>query len=214
MVQFGSTCLILSSSLGSLGLEVGGSLLMSGIFSCLSELGSLVGEWVESQHQGLVLERVLLGLIVRADGVLDVSEFGLNLIRVYDPGEIGAGHDWTGESVSLLLVRWGRIGSEDRVELIESILGEDSESTEVTTWGQLEDVKSVDIASLNSWQVSSGLLHILGGIGMDDKWSLSHDVSGISVFSDTGSDFLGSLDLQEFVRDTEGVQSGEERTGG
>merc|ERR1711990_644654 len=172
MVQFGSACLILSSSLGS------------------------------------------LGLVVRADGVLDVSEFGLDLIRVYDPGEIGAGHDRTGESVSLLLVRWGSISSEDRVELIKSILGEDGESTEVTTWSQLEDVKSVNIASLNSWQVSGGLLHILGGISVDNKWSLSHDVSRVSVFSNTGSDFLGSLDLQEFVGNTEFVQSGEEIAGG
>ena len=84
----------------------------------------------------------------------------------------------------------------------------------MTTWGQLEDVQSVDIASLNSWQVSGSLFDSLGSIGVDDEWTLSHHVSGVSVFTNTGSDFLRFFDFQEIICDTKFVQSSKELAGG
>jgi hypothetical protein len=58
------------------------------------------------------------------------------------------------------------------------------------------------------------LFDTLGSIGVDDEWTLSHDVSGVSVFTNTGSDFLGFLDFQEFICDTKFVQSSKELAGG
>ena len=63
------------------------------------------------------------------------------------------------------------------MEGLESLLGEDEESSEMTTWGELEDVKSVNVASLDTWKVSSGLFDTIFLVIVDDEWTLSHDVS-------------------------------------
>jgi hypothetical protein len=70
----------------------------------------------------------------------------LNLIGVDDSGEISTVHDTSVESVVALLLGSSGMASEDVVESLESILGEDNESTEVSTWGKLEDVESVHVA--------------------------------------------------------------------
>lgn len=69
------------------------------------------------------------------------------------------------------------MGSENGVKSLESILGEDGESTEMSSWGELEDVESTDMAGINTRQVSSGLLNVGGIVTIDDEWTLSHDVS-------------------------------------
>lgn len=107
-------------------------------------------------------------------------------------------------------VRWG---SEDAVKGLESILGEDDKSSEVTTWGELEDVKSVDVASIDTWEVSGGLLHTGGLISVDNKWTLSHDVSGVSVFASSGSDLLGFSNLGEIITSSEALESSEKGLG-
>ena len=104
-------------------------------------------------------------------------------------------------------VRWG---SEDAVKGLESILGEDDKSSEVTTWGELKDVKSVDVASIDTWEVSGGLLHTGVLISVDNKWTLSHDVSGVSVFSSTLSDLLGLSNLSEIITSSEVLESSED----
>jgi len=53
------------------------------------------------------------------------------------------------------------VGTEDEVQSLEGISGVDNESSEVTTWSKLEDVKSSDVADVNSWQISSGSLDTL-----------------------------------------------------
>lgn len=165
------------SSLGSLGLDGGGSLGLSILLKLGKDLSLLLGEWVELLHHSLVGKWVLLVLIVGSNASSNFSELGLNLIGVDDSADIGAAHHGSVKSVSLLLLRDVGWGSEDAVEGLESILGEDDESTEVTTWGELEDVESVDVASINTWEISSGLLDVSGVITVDEKWTLSHDVS-------------------------------------
>jgi len=119
-----------------------------------------------------------------------LSKLGLDLVGVDDSGEIGAVHHTSVEGVVALLLGVLGVASEDVVESLEGILGEDHESSEVSTWGELEDVESVHVACVNSWQVSGGQFDSEGVISEHDQWSLSHDVSGASVFTNTGSGVL------------------------
>lgn len=105
------------------------------------------------------------------------------------------------------------MGSEDKVQSLEGIGGEDNESSEVTTWGKLEDVKSSDVAYVNTWQVSSGSFDTLGFVSIDDKWSLSQDVLGVSIFSLTSSGMSGLSNLVEVVTNTEVVEGTDEGFG-
>jgi len=135
-----SGVLILLASLGSLGLDSVSSLLVS-LFLEFLESGSLgLGVWVQFVHEGFVGQWVLSGLVMCSNGVSDISELCLNLVRVDDSSKISAGHLSSWESISSLLSGFLVIGSENGIELLESILGEDDESTKVTTWGKLEDV--------------------------------------------------------------------------
>jgi len=176
-----------SSSLGSLSLEGSSSGVVSLGLSLLVEGGGLNSEWVESVHDGLVGEWVLLGLVVDSDGSSNFSQLRLNLIGVDDSGEVSAGHDVSVEGVSGLLDGVLEVGSEKGVQSGESTLGEDDESSEVTTWGELKDVKSVDVAAINTWEVSGGSWDSLTIVSVDDEWSSLQDVSVVSVFTLTVS---------------------------
>lgn len=105
------------------------------------------------------------------------------------------------------------MGTEEGVQSLEGILGENNESSEVTTWSKLDDVKSSDVANVNTWEVSSGSLDFTVFITVDDEWSLSHDESRVSVLSLSVSHGLGSSDLGEIVTDSEVVKSRNERLG-
>ena len=177
VVGTGSLCLSDSTSLRSLGFEGSGLLGLSLLEGLLDKSSLSFGPWVELLHLGFVGQWVLLVLAMESDGSLLGSKFGLNLIGVDNSGKIGAGHHWSVEGPSGFLHRWGSGGSEDAVEGFESLLGEDEESTEMSTWGELEDVKSVNVASLDTWEVSSGLFDTIFLVIVDDKWTLSHDVS-------------------------------------
>jgi hypothetical protein len=105
------------------------------------------------------------------------------------------------------------VGSEDKVQFLEGTGGEDNESSEVTTWGELEDVKSSDVADINTWQVSSGSSDTLGFVIIDDKWSLSQDVLGVSIFSLTSSGMSGFSNLVEIITNSEVVEGTDEGFG-
>lgn len=170
----------LLSVLGSLGLDNGGSLGLSILVLLGEDLSLLGGEWVKLLHHDLVVKWVLLGLVVESLVDSLSSELGLNLIGVDDSSKIGTGHEWSVDGVSGLLDGVSEVGSVEGVESAESVLGEDDESTEVTTWSELEDVKSVDVASVDTWEVSgrSSDGHVF--VTVDNEWSLSEGESGSS----------------------------------
>lgn len=60
----------------------------------------------------------------------------------------------------------------------------------MTTWGQLEEVKSVDIASIDSWEVSGNSLDKVVLVSINKERSLSNYVSGVSDLSVSNSDLL------------------------
>lgn len=145
LVLLGSSSLLGSSGLGSLGLDGSSSGVVSLGLSLLVELGSLGSEWVQSVHDGLVVEWVLLGLVMNSHGSSNFSKLGLNLVGVDDSGEISAGHEISVEGVSGLLDGVSEVGSEKKVESLESRSGENNKSSEVTSWGELDDVKSINM---------------------------------------------------------------------
>jgi len=202
-----------SSGLGSSGLKGGSSGGMSLSLSLGEDLSLLSGEWVESVHHGGVGEWVLLGLVVDSDGSSNLSKLGLNLIGVDDSGKIGAGHDWSVHGVSGLLNRVSVVGSEEGVQLGESSSGENNESSEMSSWSKLDDVESSNVAGVDTWEVSSGLLNLSVGITVDDEWSLLHDVSGSSVLSGTGSSVLVVSNSGKIISKSDIVEGGEERLG-
>lgn len=80
------------------------------------------------------------------------------MVRIDDSGKISACHHVTVELIARLFNTLNSVGSEDSVECGEGILGEDDESADVTSGGELEKVKSVDTAGVNSGQVTGGSL--------------------------------------------------------
>jgi len=199
----GSGSLSSSLGLGSLGFE---ECLSSGVslgFGGGNELSLFGSEWVESVSDGSVGKWVLLGLVVNSDVPSGFSKFGLNLIGVDDSGKIGAGHDSSVEVISTLFEGRVSVGTENSVKSSETTLGEDDESTEMSSWSELEDIESMDVASVNTWQVSSGSLQFVISFVVDDQWSLSQDVSGVSQFTLTGSGVSGFSNLGKIIGDTE-----------
>jgi len=83
----------------------------------------------------------------------------------------------------------------------------------MTSWGELEDVKSMDIADVDTWEISSGSLELITSFVVDDKWSLSHDILGVSISTVTLSDLLGVSNLGEIVTGSDGVENSDERFG-
>jgi len=211
---------VLGGSLGLFGFTSLGSLLLEGsssggnsfLFSLGEDLFLLGSEWVESVHGGSVGEWVdLLG--VGNIGGLGVSELSLNLIGVDNSSKISAGHEWSVDGVTGLFDGVSEVGTVESVESSESILGEDGKSTDVTTWGELKDVKSINVARVNTWEVSGSLSELGVVITVDNEWTLSEGESGVSVFTLTVSQSLGRSNSVKIIGDTEVLKGGEEGLG-
>lgn len=181
--------------LGGLAIFLDVSLSCLGSFLLLLLLigASNLVEGVESVHEGMIVERVLLGDVLD-DGSLNLAELGLNLVRVDDSSEISDGHLASVELISTLLNTLLSVGSEDLVEVGEGVLGEDDESAEVSTWGELKQVQSVDAASVNTWEVSGGSLEEGVLISVNKERSLSQNETRIShfVLTSTGGSALAN----------------------
>jgi len=169
---------------------------------------------VELLHHSGVLERVLLGLVVSADGSSDSAKFVLNLIAVDDAGEVGAVNDGTLEVVARFALAGSSVGAEEVVEGFESITGEDDEATNLTTGGELEEVKSADGAAVNAGQVAGSLLNVGVLVAIDNEGSSSVSEAGVSVLSLSSSHFLRLANALEVSFGSEGVKSLEESSGG
>lgn len=80
----------------------------------------------------------------------------MDLIGVNDSGQIGVAHAGSVEGISGFLGSVILVGSEDGVQGFEGGGGVDNESSDLSTWGQLQNVESVDVADFDSWNVSNG----------------------------------------------------------
>ena len=210
----GSLSLLSLSSLRSVVLEGSSSGSSSGNLSSSLSLISSIGVGVESLHHVSVVEGVLLGLVVSSGRGSDSSESGLDLIRVDDSSEISTLHRGTVESISSLLNTSLRGSSEDGIKGVESSRSVDNESSEMTTRSKLEEVKSVDIASVNSRKVSGVLGNVSISIVIDNQRSLSESESGVSHLTLTVSHGLGGTDSSEIISSSIRIESVEHGTSG
>jgi hypothetical protein len=164
-------------------------------------------------HKGLVLKGVFVGGSSRDASLLLSAKFGLNLVRVDDSGEISACHHVTVELIARLFNTLNSVGSENSVEGGERILGEDHESADVTSGSELEKVKSVDTAGVNSWQVTSGSLEEGVLVSVDNKGTLSNGEAGVSHLVLTSASLVAS-GVSEGSGGTDFVEDMEESFGG
>lgn len=170
---------LLTARLRALGLDGGlaGSLAGSNILD-LSGLQSFVSR-VQALHQSTVLKWVLLGLGVKSIVALYVSQLALNGITVDDLGKVSDVHEVSLELIATLLDALLAEGAEDVVQGLKGILGEDHEATDVTTWSELEEVQSVDMADINTWEIAGRSLDVLVMVTVDDQGTLAEDEAGV-----------------------------------
>lgn len=129
------------------------------------------------------------------DILLAVSDNSLDFVRVDDSGDIGVGNFMMRKSPSFLLGAGLLVGSKDIVQFFESTFGPDYESSDMTSRGKLEKVKSANMSNFNSWDVSEGLDEGYVSSTIDNKGSSSTSVSSVSEFSLSGSNFDGINDF-------------------
>jgi len=153
---------------------LGGSLLNSGV-------------WVQFEHSLDVFQWILLdgnSLGCRSSWL----QGGLDFISLKDSLEISIGHDWSWHGESLLVV-----GAVDSIEGLEGGGGPDAESTNVSTWGEFEQVEFVNWEEGDTWDISEseGQTIILG---IDDQWASLLNASSVSHFTTSGTESSGGFD--------------------
>jgi len=196
-----------SSSLESVCGDVFDSLL-DGFGSGLGDLvvgdddqsSSLERSWVEFFHDSWVVQWV--DLSDSLGGSLFWSKDGLDFFRIDDSGQVRIEDDGSWELPSLLLLRSLGLGSKDVVELLESVLSPDDESSEMTSWSQLQDVQSLDGYKFNTGDVSESQVQWSLFV-VDNQWSSSLSPSSVSEFSFTGSQSDRILDLLDIFVSSE-----------
>ena len=136
-------------------------LLSLGFLACLlsAQFSTDAGRsvWVELDHDTQVFQGVLL-----AEGNLAANLSGsddlLHFIRVDDTGHISVRHGWARQGKSALELGLGTKGlSKETVKFSKGIFSPDDQSAHVSTRGELEEVKVVDVARVDSWEVSDSL---------------------------------------------------------
>lgn len=129
--------------------------------------------------------------------VLLWSSDSLNdLFGTDDAGEVGVGHDWEWDRPSLLeLRRVGNGGSVDGIKLLEGRLGPDDKTSEMSSWGELEKVESLNIHDIDSWDVAEGT-SALSILSVDNNWSELLLVLTVAELSLSGAVSLRVVNLK------------------
>ena len=195
--------------------------LLGGVLGGFVESSSLLngGVRVELEHALDVLEWVLLDSRSLGGGSSGLEsslkrmikncfyceKVNLDFISLEDSLEISVGEDWSWHGEAFLVGR--RV---DGIKSLESFGGVDGESSNVATWGELEEVKLVDWDKGNAWDVSHGLDDTVVVLVNHEGTSLL-DSSSVSHLSSTGSESSSFLDSVDVV---EGADLSEDGDGG
>jgi hypothetical protein len=214
LVALGADSLLLAASFGVFGLEGSKLVLVGLLLGSLGASADNLGVGVESLHELLVLQGVGVGGAA-AKGVLSHGlELVLNLVGVDDSSEISASHHGSVQLVARLLDGLLSVGTEHLVEVGECILGEDHESAEMTTRGELEEVKAVHGANVNTGKVAGGSLQVGVLVTVHNEGAASGGETRVSGLVEASAGGLGGTDAAEIIRDTDVLESGEESLGG
>jgi len=212
--SLGADSLLFAASFGVFGLKLGETVLLCLVNVLLGQITGNLGVRVDDLHSSLVLQGVLSAGALLEVSLFDSTELCLNLVRVDNSGEISAGHHGSIKLVAALLNSFLSVGTKDVVEALESISSEDNESTEVTTGGELEEVKSVNVADINAGKVAGGSLEVGVLVTVDNKGSLGHLEAGVSLLVGTSTGGLGGTDASHIIGSTDLIESSEESLGG
>lgn len=115
----------------------------------------------------------------------------LHFITVDETGKIWVTHDVAGQLVATLDFRSSLSRAKDLVELLESRLGPDAEATEVSTWGQLEEVEAVDRGDINTGDVTEGTGDATIR-SINDEWSSALDITAVTHLTLTSAEVARS----------------------
>jgi hypothetical protein len=191
-------------SLGGDGLA-SSSLVGAGLLDLASDHGSLVG--VEGDLGGGVAQGVaLLGDHQGGAGLLGL-EHGLHLVGVDDAGQVGVGHERSGQVEAGLELGALLVCAEDGVKLLEGALGPDDEAAQVATGGEVEQGQVVHQGELHAGQVAESSVHALGDI-VDDERTASLGVSSVTGLASADTDLLGVSGLLDIVESANLLQNG------
>ncbi len=173
-------------------------------------LGVSSSVWVETEENLSVVEWVLLldSGTLGAGLALGGTDDGLDLRRVDEASDIGLGDNGGWKKEVLLEGGWSGGGSVDGVKGLESGGGPDDETSEVSTWGELEEVQREDRASLNTGNVAESerkLLSINFWV-VDDQWAATLAVTATTELTLSSAELAGSLDLGKIGTSTNRVK--------
>lgn len=155
-------------------------------------------EWV------LLLDTSTLGAGITLGGADDGLDFG----GVDETSDISLGDNGGWEEEVLLEGGWGGGGAVDLIESLEGGGGPDNEASEVSTWGELEEVQGEDRGSLNTGNVAESkgkLLAILKWV-VDDQWATTLAVTAATELALSSAELAGSLDLGDIGTSTNGLE--------
>lgn len=83
----------------------------------------------------------------------------------------------------------------------------------MTTWSELEEVKSVNVAGINTGKVTGGSLEVGVFVTIDNKGSLGELETRVSQFVETSTGWLGGTNSSKITWGTNGVEGGKEGLG-
>lgn len=190
------------------------TLRLAGLKSLLAELllGESSGVGVESEHNLLVAQRVLLLDVgpLGAGLTLGLAQNGLDFGRVDQTGNVGVSDQVGRQEEVLLESRRSGSGAVNLVQSGESGGGPDDEATKVTTRGELEEVEGEDGGGLNTGDVAESLDKLLA-IDLrvvDNQRTTALAVAAATELTLTSTDLLGLLDLNEVGASTDSLEEG------
>lgn len=164
---------------------------------------------VELEKSAQVAEGVLLERSTRA-GFLGWKNNALHFVAIDEAGQIRVGHDVTGQFVALLNCGCGFCGAKNIIQTGESGLGPDDEATEVTSWGQLQQVETIHRGDFDPGNVTESAGD-LGSATINDQGTAASDVSSVTHLALTAAEVFGGTGLFNIVN---GADLGEKLDGG
>ena len=176
---------------------------------CLLLLGGLVGNGgirIQLLQQLAILQWVAVGLGENdRDGLGD--ECLGDFVGLQQASKVGVGHLRSRKMESFLDCGGLGVGAEDRVELAESTLGPDDQTSNMSTRGELQQVETIDGNSRDTRNVAEGLLDSTFGV-VDNKRSLLLLMTAVTGLSFTGTDVLGVVDLLDVIPGSNSLEEG------
>lgn len=196
---------------GSLGVGLAGLLVLPDLLAdfVLLQLSQNGGIRVELLHFVVVVERVLLLSWVEDLVGLLGSENSLDGVGVDDSGDVAVGNDLSAEDVVLACGAGSVLGAELGAELVEGGLGVKNETANLSAWGQMTDVETVDVKGADAWDVLEGSFEALRFVANNNKRTATEFVASVAVLSLSGSDLSGVDDSLNIFVGAEALQHGD-----